>query len=248
MRRRTLLLPHLRRDPAFAITSSVWDTFGSWEWQADRRAGYLGDSNWDQRWALEAPNDGGWDGGGGNDGGGDDRDGGDGGGHDRGLDDADDDDNGRQPPPPPPSCDDGTGKEVRDDTNDFVGNVVYNVLLANERGEHYELPPELTEDEQLQVAILVSAEEEKRAFLGLEDALALSVAPPPPPGPPPRSGAAESPVRAPAPIPRPPGPPAPAPLPPGPPPPPMASWPWPQGPFIDLSGVGQGGAPSATLV
>jgi hypothetical protein len=49
-----------------------------------------------------------------------------------------------------------------------------------------ELPPELTEDEQLQVAILVSAEEEKRAFPGLEDALTLSVAPPPPPGPPPR--------------------------------------------------------------
>jgi hypothetical protein len=29
MRRRALLPPHLRRDPAFAITSSVWDTFGS---------------------------------------------------------------------------------------------------------------------------------------------------------------------------------------------------------------------------
>jgi hypothetical protein len=43
------------------------------------------------------------------------------------------------------------------------------------------LPPELTEDEELQVAILVSEEEEKRAFLGIEDALALSVAPPPPP-------------------------------------------------------------------
>jgi hypothetical protein len=102
---------------------------------------------------------------------------------------------------------------------------VYNVLLANERGEHYELPPELTEDEQLQVAILVSAAEEKCAFLGLEDALTLSIAPPPPPGPPPRQ-AAESPVPALA-----PGPPRP-----GPPPPPMASWPWPQGPFIDLSG------------
>jgi hypothetical protein len=82
---------------------------------------------------------------------------------------------------------------VRDDTDDFVGNIVYNVLLANERGEHYELPPKLTEDEQLQVAILVSAEEEKRAFPGIEDALTLSVAPPPPPGPPPRR-VAESPV------------------------------------------------------
>jgi hypothetical protein len=125
MRRRALLPPHLRRDPAFAITSSAWDTFGSWEWRADSRAGY-----WDQRWAPEAPNDGGGDGGGGDDDGRDDGDGGDG-----GIDDANDDDNGRQPPPPPPSCDDGTGKEVRDDTDDFVGNVVYNVLLANERGD-----------------------------------------------------------------------------------------------------------------
>jgi hypothetical protein len=102
------------------------------------RARYLGDSDWDQRWAPEAPNDGS----------GDDGDGGDGGGHDGDFDDADDD-NGRQPPPSPPSCDDGTNKEVHDDTDDFVSNVVYNVLLANERGEHYELPPELTEDEQL---------------------------------------------------------------------------------------------------
>jgi hypothetical protein len=45
----------------------------------------------------------------------------------------------------------------------------------------YVLPPELTEDEELQVAILVSAEEEKQAFPGLKDALAISVAPPPPP-------------------------------------------------------------------
>jgi hypothetical protein len=51
-------------------------------------------------------------------------------------------------------------KAVRDDTDDFVGNVVHHVLLANEHGEHYELPSKLTEDEQLQVAILVSAEEE----------------------------------------------------------------------------------------
>jgi hypothetical protein len=101
---------------------------------------------------------------------------------------------------------------------------VYNVLLANERGEHYELLPELTEEEQLHLAILVSAEEEKRAFPGLEDALALSVAPLPLPGPLPRR-VAESPVPAPTPAPAP-----------GPPPPPTASWPWPQGPFIDISG------------
>jgi hypothetical protein len=70
---------------------------------------------------------------------------------------------------------------VRDNTDDFVANVAYNVLLAKESGEHYVLPPELTEDEQLQVAVIISAEEEKRALPGLEDALALSVAPPPPP-------------------------------------------------------------------
>jgi hypothetical protein len=110
------------------------------------------------------------------------------------------------------------------------------------------LPPELTEDEKLQVAVLVNAEEEKRAFPGLEDALFLSVAPPPPP----RRQPPPSPPRAP---PRPghakaaeawdPWPeadapaigwlPLPPPPPPGPPPPSMEDWPWPQGPFIDLT-------------
>jgi hypothetical protein len=219
MRWRALLPPHLRRDPVFAITSSAWDMFGSWECQEDRRAGYLGDNDWDQRWAPEAPN---------NDGGGDDGGGGDGdagGGHNGDVDDGDfhdgNDDNGRQPPPPPPSCDDGTVKAVRDDTDDFIGNVVYNVVLANKRGEHDKLLPKLKKDENLQVAILMSAEEEKRAFLGLEDALTLSVALPPSPGPPPRRPAESSVLPAPA---------------PGPPSPPMASWPWPQGPFINLSG------------
>jgi hypothetical protein len=127
---------------------------------------------------------------------------------------------------------------VCDDTDDFIGNIVphaIHAILANERGEHYELPPELTEDEQLQVAVIVSAEEEKRAFSGLEDALVLSVAPSPPPGLPshttPRRAASNEvwdvwPVvetlALPAPARRPP-------------PPPMVVWPWPQGPFIDLS-------------
>jgi hypothetical protein len=104
------------------------------------------------------------------------------------------------------------------------------------------------------VAILISAEEEKRAFPGLEDALVLSVVARPPPGPPP--------PQPPWTFPRPrrdarmepwdpwPGampawpatsPPvigwAPATLTPPlePPPTPMADWPWPQSPFIDLS-------------
>jgi hypothetical protein len=48
------------------------------------------------------------------------------------------------------------------------------------------LLPERTKDEELQVAVFISAEEEKRAFPGLEDALFLSVVPPPPPPPPQR--------------------------------------------------------------
>jgi hypothetical protein len=44
-RRRALLPPALRRDPAFAIESGAWDMFGRWEWNAERRAGYLGDTN-----------------------------------------------------------------------------------------------------------------------------------------------------------------------------------------------------------
>jgi hypothetical protein len=73
------------------------------------------------------------------------------------------------------------GRVVLDDTKDFVGNVAYNVPLTRKNGEHYVLPPKLTEDEELQVAVLVSAEKGKRAFSRLEDAIFLSVAPPPPP-------------------------------------------------------------------
>jgi hypothetical protein len=47
------------------------------------------------------------------------------------------------------------------------------------------MPPELTEEEELTVAVLISEEEERRAFPKLADALVLSVAPPPSPGLPP---------------------------------------------------------------
>jgi hypothetical protein len=51
------------------------------------------------------------------------------------------------------------------------------------------MPPELTEEEELAIAILISQEQERRveirAFLELVDALVLSVAPTPSPGPPP---------------------------------------------------------------
>jgi hypothetical protein len=186
----------LRRDLAFTIESGTWDIFVRWEWNAERCAGYLGDTDWDRAWVLE------------------DYSSGD---EDEAFEEEDDDegtdedegeddnlefsifDDGCQPPhPQPPSlpvpaggCDvSGHVNDdivIRDDTEDFIGNVAYNVLLARGNGKHYVLPPELTEDEELQVAVLVSAEEEKRAFPGLEDALFLSVAPPPPPRRPPPS-------------------------------------------------------------
>jgi hypothetical protein len=41
------------------------------------------------------------------------------------------------------------GTVVRDDMEDFVGNVAYNVLWDRDNGENYVLLPELTEDEEL---------------------------------------------------------------------------------------------------
>jgi hypothetical protein len=259
-RHRALLPPAPRRDPAFAIESGAWDMFGRWEWNAERHAGYLSDTDWDRAWVPE------------------DHSSGD---EDEAFEEDEDEDedlhfsifnNDCQPPhPQPPSppalaggCDVSghvnDGIVIRDDTEDFVDNVAYNVLLARDNGEHYVLPPELTEDEELQVAVLVSEKEEKWAFPGLEDALFLSVAPPLPP-PPPRRQPAPSPPRAPPrpghaeadeawdpwpeadaptigwlpPPPHPPPGPPPPPPPPGPPPPPREDWPWPQGPLIDLT-------------
>jgi hypothetical protein len=67
---------------------------------------------------------------------------------------------------------------VRDDVDDMVNNVVYHYFEAADRGEAYDIPPKLTEEEQLAVAVLIN-QEKRRAFLGYKDALALSVAPPP---------------------------------------------------------------------
>jgi hypothetical protein len=58
-------------------------------------------------------------------------------------------------------------------------------MSSAENGEPYDLPPELTEEKELAVAILISQDEERRAFPELADALDLSMAPPPPPGTPP---------------------------------------------------------------
>jgi hypothetical protein len=78
---------------------------------------------------------------------------------------------------------------VRDDVDDMVNHVVYHYFQAQDRGEVYQMPPELTEEEELVVAVLISKEKERRAelraFPELADALVFLVAPPPPPGPPP---------------------------------------------------------------
>jgi hypothetical protein len=41
---------HLQHDLAFDIGSLNWDTFSRWEVRPDRRAGYLGDVDWDSNW------------------------------------------------------------------------------------------------------------------------------------------------------------------------------------------------------
>jgi hypothetical protein len=77
----------------------------------------------------------------------------------------------------------------------------------------------MTEEEELRVAVLVSEEEEKRRWAGIDMALAISVHQQHgrPPLPPPQRAVTPPP-----------------PPPPGPPPPPVANWPWPQWPYIIL--------------
>jgi hypothetical protein len=97
----------------------------------------------------------------------------------------------QMPPPPSPPRVSGevsgqiyNGRVIRDDTDDMVNHVVYHYFQAADRGEAFEIPPELTEKEELTAAVVISQEEERRAFPELADALALLVAPLPPPGPP----------------------------------------------------------------
>jgi hypothetical protein len=168
---------HLRRDPAFAIESTNWDTFSRWEVRPDRRAGYLGDIDWDRSWEPVVSSDD------------EDEDEDD---DDMAEDEDDDDDSAKTPPPPRVSSEVSgqiyNGRVVRDDTDDMINHVVYHYFQAADRGEVYQMPPELTEEE-LAVAVLISKKEERRAelraFPELADALILSVAPPPPPWPPP---------------------------------------------------------------
>jgi hypothetical protein len=87
----------------------------------------------------------------------------------------------------------------------------------------------MTEEQELRVTVLVSEEEEKRQWAGIDTALAISVHQQHdrPPSPPPQRAATPPP-------PPPPGPPPPPPAALGPLPPPAANWPWAQSPYIIL--------------
>jgi hypothetical protein len=173
-----------RRDPAFAIESTNWDTFYRCEVHPDRRAGYLGNVDRDRSWEPVMSSD--------------DEDEDDDEGEDEDDDDMDeeeddDDDDTKTPSPPRVSGEVSgqiyNGRVVRNDVDDMVNHVVYHYFQAQDRGEVYEMPPELTAEEELAVAVLIRKEEERRvelrAFPEIADALVLLVAPPPPPGPPP---------------------------------------------------------------
>jgi hypothetical protein len=216
---------HLCRDPAFDIESTNWDAFSRWEVRPHRRAGYLGNVDWDRNLEPVVSSD--------------DEDDED---EDNDNDDDEAEDDAKTLPPPRVSGEVSgqiyNGQVIRDDTNNMINHVVYHYFHAADRSEVYQMPPELTEEEEL------------------ADALILLVELPPPPGPPlmqpsrtpsarPRRearakpwdvwpGAATGwPAGAPPVLGWAPGTPT---LPPGPPPPPIANWPWSHGPFIDLSG------------
>jgi hypothetical protein len=152
----------------------------------DRHAGYLGDVDWDHNWEPVVSSD---DKESNKDADDDDKDADD----DDKDDEAKDEDYEDETPPPPRVSGEVfgqiyNGRVIRDDTDDMIHHVVYHYFQAANRGEAYQMPPELTEEE-LAVTVLISEEEERRAemraFPELADALVLLVAPPPPPGPPP---------------------------------------------------------------
>jgi hypothetical protein len=146
---------HLRRDPAFDIGSLNWDTFSRWEVRPDRRVSYLGDTDWDRNWEPVVPSD---------------------------DEDADEDDkaedkdykgeyDAKAPPPPRVSGEVSSqiynGRVIRDDTYDMIHHVVYHYFHAADRGEADQMPPELTEEEELAVAVLISEEEERRVEMSV---------------------------------------------------------------------------------
>jgi hypothetical protein len=165
----------------------------------DRRAGYLGDVDCDHSWEPVVSSSDEDD---------EDKDKGDVNKDDDDMtededyEDEDEDDD-KTPPPPRVSGEVSgqiyNGRVVRDDVDDMINLVVYHYFQAQDRGEVYQMPPELTEEEELAVAVLISQEEERRAelraFPKLANALVLSVAPPPPPGPPPMQPPCTPPAR-----------------------------------------------------
>jgi hypothetical protein len=60
----------------------------------------------------------------------------------------------------------------------MVNHIVYHYFQAADLGLLFVMLPELTEEEELRVSILISTEGERKAFPGIEDALALSMARP----------------------------------------------------------------------
>jgi hypothetical protein len=142
---------HLWRGPAFDIASPNWDTFSRWELRLDRRVGYLGDTDWDPDWAPIVSSS--------------DED-------DSSKDEDEEDGDGyvndfhvpaQTPPPPSPPRVSGevsgqiyNGQVICDDTDDMVNHVVYHYFQAANRGEAFEIPPELTKEEDLAVAVLIS--------------------------------------------------------------------------------------------
>jgi hypothetical protein len=131
----------------------------------DRRTGYLDDVDWDRNWEPIVSSD------------------------DEDDDEDEDEDDAKTALPPRVSGEVSgqiyNGRVIRDDTGAMINHVVYHYFQAANRGEVYQMSPELTKEEELVVAFLISQEEEMRTFPELADTLVLSVAPPPPPGPPP---------------------------------------------------------------
>jgi hypothetical protein len=79
------------------------------------------------------------------------------------------------------------GNVVRVDKDDYVSHVAYHVMQASL--QHFQMPPDLTEEVALQVGIILSEEKERCRYLDINDVPTLSVAklhrpPPPPPGTP----------------------------------------------------------------
>jgi hypothetical protein len=63
-----------------------------------------------------------------------------------------------------------------DDVNDFIANCFYHALQAQALDQHYEMPTELTEEEALQVIVILIEDVEKRRYVGPDHHAASSPA------------------------------------------------------------------------